>query len=250
MSGLKGLIHSIEAFGTVDGPGVRMVLFLAGCPMKCLFCHNPEIAAGDEGQFYTPQQVLDGYNKNKFFYQAGGLTFSGGEPLLQGKFVSQCVRLLKENKVHVAMDTSLCCGDQWVEGLIPGVDLWMVSIKAATAELHKKLTGQSNAAIINNIISLNRSQVKMLIRYVIIPGYTDDEKELNKLAEFIRTLPFVPPLELLAYHTMGVHKWRNRGLIYCLAGVPDATAQDVERAREILRVNGISDFVLCYRNQG
>jgi pyruvate formate lyase activating enzyme len=248
LSDVKGLIHSIEPFGTVDGPGVRMVLFLAGCPMKCLFCHNPEIAAGDEGQLYTPRQVLDRYNKNKSFYQKGGLTFSGGEPLLQGEFVTQCVRLLKENKVHIAVDTSLCCGKQWVEGLIPFVDLWMVSIKAATAELHQELTGHSNAAIINNIISLNRSQANMLIRYVIIPGYTDEEKELSKLAEFIRSLPFVPPLELLAYHTMGVHKWRSLDLIYRLARVPDATKQEMERAKEILRANGIADFVQCYRN--
>ncbi len=237
---MKGLINSIEPFGTVDGPGIRMVLFLTGCPVKCQFCHNPEIAWGGKGQHYSPQQVLDKYNRNKSFYRKGGLTFSGGEPLFQGEFVYQCVQLLKENKVHVTIDTSLYCDEQWMEKLIPDVDLWMVSIKAATAELHQKLTGRDNATIINNISKLNRSRANMLIRHVIIPGYTNTEEELLKLAEILKKLPFTPTLELLPYHTLGLHKWKSMGLTYRLAGVPDANVKDIERAKVILARQGVA----------
>lgn len=239
---MRGLIHSSEDFGTVDGPGIRMVLFLTGCPMECQFCDNPDTAWGGKGQYYTSLQVLDKYNRKKSFYEKGGLTFSGGEPLLQGEFVYQCVQLLTENKVHVAVDTSLSCGEQWIELLIPDVDLWMVSIKAVGPELHKQLTGRDNKAIINNIFKLNRAQPKdMRIRYVIIPGYTDNKKELNQLAELIRQLPFSPSLELLAYHTMGRHKWKEMKLDYQLEA-PDASKEDGDRARAILRANGIHSF--------
>ncbi|MCD5397497.1 pyruvate formate lyase-activating protein [candidate division NPL-UPA2 bacterium] len=240
---MKGLIHSREDFGTVDGPGIRMVLFLTGCPMKCQFCDNPDTAWGNLGEYYTPLQVLDKYNRNRSFYEKGGLTFSGGEPLLQGEFVYQCVQLLKENKVHVALDTSLSCGWQWIEKLMPGVDLWMVSLKAVIPELHKKLTGQDNKAIINNIFRLNKARPKdMRIRYVIIPGYTDTKEELHQLAELIKKLPLAPSLELLAYHTMGRHKWREMKLAYPLAGTPDANKKDNDRARRILQTNGIHNF--------
>lgn len=240
---MKGLIHSIEAFGTVDGPGIRMVLFLTGCPLRCIFCHNPEIARGTKGQLYSPQAILDQYNRNRLFYQKGGLTFSGGDPLAQGEFVYQCVQLLKENKVHVTIDTALYCDQQWLEKLIPSVDLWMVSIKAIDAALHQELTGRDNTIILKNIINLNRAKIKMLIRYVLIPGYTDTEQELCSLAEFIRKLPFRPPLELLPYHTMGIRKWEKMGLEYRLAGVAAASKKDIDKAKEILRENGINDFI-------
>lgn len=241
---MKGLIHSIETFGTVDGPGIRMVLFLTGCPLKCQFCHNPEIAWGNQGQRYTPEQVLEKYNKKKQFYQKGGLTFSGGEPLLQAEFVYQCVQLLKENEVHLVIDTSLSCGNQWLQKIIPFVDLWMVSIKAVNPDLHQQIAGQDNSTIINNIIKLNCSQADMLIRYVIVPGLTDTESELNRLAEFLKNLPFTPPLELLAYHSLGLRKWENAGLTYHLTGVPDAGSQDIEQARKTLQASGIDDFIL------
>ena len=241
---MKGLIHSIETFGTVDGPGIRMVLFLTDCPLKCQFCHNPEIAWENRGQRYTPEQVLEKYNKKKQFYQKGGLTFSGGEPLLQAGFVYQCVQLLKENEVHVVIDTSLSCGNQWLEKISPFVDLWMVSIKAVNADLHQQITGHDNSTIINNVTELNRSQANMLIRYVIVPGLTDTEIELNRLAEFLKNLPFTPPLELLAYHSLGLRKWESAGLTYPLTGVPDAGSQDIEQARKTLQARGIDDFLL------
>lgn len=240
---MKGLIHSVENFGTVDGPGIRLVLFLSGCPMQCQFCDNPDTAWSNEGREHTPQRVLAKYNRNRPFYKKGGVTFSGGEPLLQGEFVDQCAQLLKANKAHVAIDTSLCCGEQWVEKLIPDVNLWMVSIKAATPALHQKFTGRDNSAIMNNIIKLNKAVTKkMLIRYVIIPGYTDNQKELHQLAKFIKKLPFTPPLQLLAYHAMGLHKWKKMQLDYQLAGVPDAHTGDVYRAGAVLQTYGISRF--------
>lgn len=241
---MKGLVYSVEPFGTVDGPGIRMVFFLTGCPLRCQFCHNPEIAWGKQGQRYTPNQVLEKYNKNKQFYQNGGLTFSGGEPLLQGEFVYQCVQLLKENKVHVTIDTSLACGEQWLKKIIPFTDLWMVSIKAVSTNLHQKLTGRDNSTILDNVTELNNSRANMLIRYVIIPGVTDTGNELARLAKFLRNLPFTPPLELLAYHSLGLRKWEEEGLVYSLSGVPDANSRDIEQARKTLQTSGIDNFAL------
>ncbi len=241
---MKGLIHSIETFGTVDGPGIRMVLFLTGCPLRCQFCHNPEIAWGKKAKHYTPGQILEKYNKKKHFYQTGGLTFSGGEPLLQGEFVHQCVQLLKENDVHLAIDTSLSCGEQWLKKIIPYTDLWMVSIKAISNSLHQQIAGHDNSTIIDNIIKLNRCRANMLIRYVIVPEHTDTKQELCRLAEFLKKLPFTPPLELLAYHSLGLQKWKSAGLTYHLTGVADANHQDIERARNILQTEGINDFIL------
>ncbi len=246
---MRGLVHSIETFGTVDGPGIRMVLFLTHCPLKCQFCHNPEIAWGSSGNKYSPEQVLEKYNKNKQFYQNGGLTFSGGEPLLQGEFVYQCAQLLKENKVHVTVDTSLSCGDKWLEKIIPFVDLWMVSIKAVSADLHQRLAGHGNSKIIDNLTKLNSSRANMLIRYVIVPGLTNSEDELAKLAELLRNLPFTPPLELLAYHSLGLQKWESAGLPYHLTGVPDAGNQDIKRTRKILEANGIDNFTLVSNSE-
>ena len=241
---MKGLVNSIESFGTVDGPGVRMVFFLSGCPLKCQFCHNPEIAWGNKGEEYTPERLLKEYNKKKQFYKKGGLTFSGGEPLLQGEFVYECVKLLKENDVHVVIDSSLSCGEKWLEKLIPYVDLWLISVKAMDDDLHRQVAGPSNTKILKNIKILNSSKADMFIRYVIVPGVTDKEDDLIKLANFITELPNTPPLEVLAYHSLAVPKWEKAGLPYALTDVPDAGKDDLIRAKEILQANGVDDFRL------
>ena len=240
----KGLINSIESFGTVDGPGIRMVFFLSGCPLKCQFCHNPEIAWGNKGDEYTPERLLEEYSKKKNFYKKGGATFSGGEPLQQPEFVYECVKLLKENNVHVVIDSSLACGDKWLEKLIPYVDLWLISIKAIDNDLHKQVAGPNNSKILENIKTLNSSGADMFLRYVVVPGVTDKEEDLEKLASFINSLPTTPPLEMLAYHSLAVPKWEKAGLPYALTDVPDAGKEDLERAKEILQVNGVDDFRL------
>ncbi|MCL0043527.1 pyruvate formate-lyase-activating protein [Peptococcaceae bacterium] len=239
---MKGFVHSIETFGTVDGPGIRMVVFMSGCLLKCIFCHNPDVAWGEQGKYYSPEQILDKCNRNRLFYEKGGITFSGGEPLLQGQFVYQCVQLMKQNNIHVVIDTSLFCDWKWIEKIACYTDLWMVSIKAVNGFLHKKITGVDNAGIIKNIVNLNKIGADILIRYVVTPGYTDTEDELKNLARFIKNLDNIVPIELLAYHTLGVHKWKKMGINYTL-DAPPASNADLEKAKAILQKSGIDVFV-------
>ncbi len=240
---MKGLVHSIEPFGTFDGPGIRMVVFLTGCPMGCKFCHNPEIAWSKQGDLYTPQDLIATYAKNHSFYQNGGLTFSGGEPLAQGEFVLACAKEMKQNQIHLTLDTSLACGEPWIDSLSSYIDLWMVSIKAVSADLHHDIAKRDNQPILDRITRLNLSGATMLLRYVIIPGMTDTPKELGELAKFVLSLPNPLKLELLAYHSMGIPKWQEMGLHYELTNVPDASKQDVKKSKEQLVAFGITDFV-------
>jgi pyruvate formate lyase activating enzyme len=237
---MKGLVHSFEPFGTVDGPGIRLVTFLTGCPMQCSFCHNPEIAWTSDGSWLTPDDILAEFNKNRNFYTNGGITFSGGEPLRQAEFVYECAKRFKKERVHTALDTSLSCSEQWIRRLEEFVDLWMISIKAITPSLHQQLTARDNTRILKRIRDLNSRGVEMVIRYVIIPGLTDTNEELTKLGEFLDSLPHTPSVELLAYHTMGRVKWENMGLDYKLEQ-REATAHDINRAVEFLKKIGFQD---------
>lgn len=243
-SNLTGRIHSIEPFGTVDGPGIRMVCFFQGCPLNCKFCHNPDVAWGKSQNQIKAEKILTAYNKNRHFYRTGGVTFSGGEPLFQGEFLLECVKLLKANGVHTAIDTSLSCGYRWIEKLMPYIDLWMISIKAVSPDLHRQLTNHDNGAILNHLTKLNANKADMRLRYVIIPGLTNTRQELTKLAYFIMNLPNSVPLELLAYHTMGVKKWQELSLPYQLNDYPQAEKSDLEHAESLLLECGLKSTIL------
>lgn len=245
-SNLTGQVHSLEPFGTVDGPGIRLVCFFQGCPLNCKFCHNPDVAWGKSQNQMEVEDILTAYNKNRHFYRMGGVTFSGGEPLYQGKFLLKCVKLLKANDVHTTIDTSLSCGFGWIEQLEPYIDLWMISIKAVSPTLHQQLTNHDNQVILNHITKLNRNRADMLLRYVIIPGLTDTRSELAKLADFIINLPYRVPLELLAYHTMGVKKWQELGLPYELRDYPKAEKSDLEQAKSYLLACGLKSTQVLY----
>lgn len=236
---MQGLVHSLEPFGTVDGPGIRMVVFLSGCPMHCQFCHNPEVAWSGQGQLYSPEDVMANYITYQWFYRNGGVTFSGGEPLVQSEFVYACAQLLKQHTidgqtVHVAVDTSLSHFDQWTKALVSLVDLWMVSIKAMSMDLHKQLTGFDNKLILERIRWLSAQQVNLRIRYVVIPGYTNTPTELTLLVQFLRSLPVIPQVEVLPYHTLGVRKWDKLQREYPLRHVPDASNKDVAEVKQWL----------------
>lgn len=241
MEQVNGLIHSIEPFGTVDGPGIRMVLFCSTCPLQCKFCHNPDVAWGKSSKVFTPTQLLTIYQKNHHFYKNGGITFSGGEPLTQGEFIYQCTERMKNEGIHIALDTSLSCGTKWIEKLAKKVDLWMVSIKAISPSLHRKLTNCDNSSILARIKLLDSLQVSLRIRYLIIPSLTDFPDELGKLATFILSLRSDTKLELLAYHTMGREKWDQLDLKYKLQKYRDATSDDINQAKLHLQQNGIKN---------
>ena len=238
---MDGYIHSIESFGTVDGPGVRMVVFLQGCPMRCLYCHNPDTW---ELSQITPTPALDiirQYERNQAFYTHGGLTVTGGEPLLQMDFLLELFALAKERGIHTCIDTSgitFQSGDsvyrKKLDCLLRLTDLVLLDIKHIDSACHQKLTGHGNAAILAFARYLAEQQIPVWIRHVLVPGYTDREEDLRRLGQFIASLSNVKALDVLPYHTMGVEKYEALGISYPLSGVEAASAAAAARAKQII----------------
>lgn len=239
---MTGHIHSFESFGTVDGPGIRFVVFLQGCPLRCQYCHNPD-TWGAGGQEYTVEEVVQRVVRYKnYFGDKGGVTVTGGEPLLQIDFVTELFTALKAKGIHTCIDTS---GIMFHEGdavnvekhkkLLPVTDLVLLDIKHIDDEACKKLTGQSNANTLAFAKFLSDNGVKMWIRQVLVPGLTDDEEDLKKTRAFIDELNTVEKVEVLPYHTMGAVKYEKLGLDYPLKDVTSPTKERVMNAKHILR---------------
>lgn len=238
-----GYIHSIESFGTVDGPGVRFVVFFQGCPMRCQYCHNPDtwdIAGGSE---MTADQILDKFERNKAFYKTGGITATGGEPMMQMDFLIELFTKAKKKNIHTCLDTSgiVFVTDRKkeafakIEKLMQVTDLVMLDIKHIEDEPHKKLTGQSNHKILAFARYLDEIQKPVWIRHVVVPGITYDEGELTQLGEFLKSLSNVKKLEVLPYHTMGEMKYEKLGMEYPLKGVPQLSKEEAKKAEGIIR---------------
>lgn len=238
-----GRVHSFESFGTVDGPGIRSVIFLQGCPLRCQYCHNPDTWCVSGGEEYTPEQIAQKVLRYKnYFGDKGGVTVSGGEPLLQIDFVFELFTLLKKQGIHTCIDTSgITFNENSLESvekhkkLLAVTDLFMVDIKHIDEENCKKLTGHSNKNTLAFAKFLSDNGAKMWIRQVLVPNITDNEQSLMRTRAFIDTLTTVEKVEVLPYHTMGVVKYKNLGLDYPLAGVEAPDKQSVEKAREILK---------------
>lgn len=238
---MNGYIHSIESFGTVDGPGVRMVVFLQGCPMRCLYCHNPDTWALSQGPQMSAYDIIRQYERNQAFYTHGGLTVTGGEPLLQIDFLLELFSLAKERQIHTCIDTSgitFRSSDSAyrmkLERLLQLTDLVLLDIKHTDREKHRELTGHDNAGILAFAQYLNDKQIPVWIRRVIVPGITDQEDELCKLGHLMAGLTNVKALEVLPYHTMGTEKYKALGIPYPFAGIDAATAADAARARSLI----------------
>ena len=245
MTEFKGIVHSFESFGSVDGPGIRCVVFMQGCRMRCKYCHNPDTWSVEGAEEYTTQQLLDKVWKYRTYWgknsEKGGVTVSGGEPLLQIEFVAEFFRLLKEKGVHTALDTS---GQPFSEDeeflkkfdeLLKYTDLVLLDLKHMDRQSHKQLTGFDNENILKMAQYLSDKGVPMWIRRVLVPGYTDNEEELKKLSQFAKSLKTVEKVEILPYHTLGLFKWEKLGIPYPLKDVPTPTKETVEKAREILK---------------
>ena len=238
---LTGYIHSLESFGSVDGPGVRYVIFVSGCAMRCQFCHNPDTWAKDGGELMTPEEVLKKALRYKTYWkEKGGITVSGGEALLQIDFVTELFRLAKEKGVNTCLDTS---GNPFsmeepfkskFDELMKYTDLFMLDIKHMDDAAHRKLTGQTNQNILEMAAYLSDHGKAMWIRHVLVPGITTDEDELHRLRSFLDTLKTVERVEVLPYHTLGVFKWKELGIPYQLEGVDPPTKEQIDRAKEIL----------------
>ncbi len=240
---IKGIIHSIESFGSVDGPGVRYIVFLQGCRMRCRYCHNPDTWALNDKNSYeeTPAETLKKAMRFKAYWkETGGITVSGGEALLQIDYVTELFRLAKEQGVHTTLDTS---GNPFTREepffskfneLLKYTDLVMLDIKHIDDEEHKKLTGHTNKNILDCARYLSDQGIKMWIRHVLVPGITDKDEYLIRTREFIDTLKTVTKVEVLPYHTLGAYKWKELGIPYKLEGVEPPTEDRIQNAKKIL----------------
>lgn len=243
---IKGLIHSIESFGTVDGPGVRYVVFLKGCPLRCAYCHNPDTWDNQGALEMTAKEVLDGYFKNKEFYKNGGITVTGGEPLVQIDFLTELFKMAKEENIHTAIDTSGITFSESnkdkFDNLMQYTDLVMLDIKHIDDEKHISLTGASNKNVLEFARYTEKKGALLWIRHVVVPNLTDGYDDLYNLGKFIKTLKNVKGLDVLPYHSMGVKKYEEMGLSYKLKDTPPLSADDVVKAREII-LKGIKEDV-------
>ncbi|WP_172250280.1 pyruvate formate-lyase-activating protein [Saccharibacillus deserti] len=233
----KGRIHSLETFGTVDGPGIRFVLFLQGCLMKCQYCHNPDTWNFDGGKEMTVEEVLSEIEPYLNYYRSsgGGLTISGGEPTLQAAFVAEIFRAVKKRwGLHTTLDSNGFNNPEKIQYLMDVTDLVLLDIKHIDNGKHKVLTGVSNEQTLRTARWLSEHGKKMWIRHVFVPGIHEDENNLRDLGSFIGTLQGVEKFEILPYHQMGIYKWKELGREYPLEGVPSPTDEQVQRAYKLI----------------
>ena len=232
-------IHSVESFGTVDGPGIRFVLFLQGCHLQCKYCHNRDTWDMNGGEYKSVDEIIEKINryKNYIIPSGGGVTVTGGEPLLQYNFVLELFKKLKEEGISTCIDTSgMVALTDGIKEVLKYTDLVLLDIKHIDDEKCKDLVGFSNKRELEFARYLSDNNIKMWIRQVLVPGYTDDEQDLLRLKDFLSTLKTVEKVQILPYHSMGKYKWENLGLKYPLEGVRDGTQEDVDRAKNILGI--------------
>lgn len=236
---MEGRIHSFESLGAVDGPGVRFVVFMQGCSLKCKYCQNRDTWNLKGGTTYSSDEIVEKILRYKnYIMPNGGVTISGGEPLLQTKFLIELFTKLKNYNIHTCIDTSgsVVLTDE-IKELIDLTDLFLLDIKCINDEKAINLTAVSNKKELEFARYLSNINKPMWIRQVLVPGYTDDEQDLIKLREFISTLKFVEKVEVLPYHDLGKFKWEQLGEVYPLENVRTANNDDVKRAKEILEIS-------------
>ena len=233
-------IHSIESFGTVDGPGIRFVIFTQGCHLRCKYCHNRDTWNLKRGKIKTIDELISRILKYKNYFMPahGGITITGGEPLLQSKALITLFKRLKELNIHTAIDTSGMFNiTKDIEELISLTDLFLLDIKHIDPIKCKNLVGASNEKELEFAKYLSKHNKKMWIRQVLVPGLTDQEEDLIKLRDFIKSLKTVEKVEILPYHNLGEYKWNDLGFEYELSGLRTADSNDVKRAKEILEID-------------
>lgn len=249
-----GHIHSVESFGTVDGPGIRMVVFTKGCPMRCQYCHNPDTWEMSGGTDMTVEQILEQYDQSREFYTNGGITVTGGEPLMQIDFVTELFEAAHKKGIHTCLDTSGVTFRRSnpgirskIDRLLAVTDLVLLDIKQIDPAEHQKLCAQPNDNILDFARYLDEKGVAVWIRHVVVPGITDNRRFLYQLGLFIGSLKNVKALDVLPYHNMGELKYEKLGIPYPLKGVPPATKEQAVEARKYI-LKGIRDKRLANRS--
>lgn len=245
-----GRIHKLETFGLVDGPGVRCVVFTQGCRMRCRYCHNPETWNGSEGgTLYTPQELFSlVYRYKSYWKNNGGVTVSGGEPLLQLDFLTEFFEICSEHHVHTALDTS---GNPFentpeylakFDRLLAATSIVLLDLKMFDSEGHKKLTRQPNENILEMARYISDKGIPIWVRRVLVPGLTDSDEDLTNTYEFIKTLPSARRVEVLPYHAFAIPKWQELGIPYSLTDVLTPTQKQIKHAEDILHVKDFPDY--------
>lgn len=239
----QGYIHSFETFGSVDGPGVRYIIFMQGCPLRCQYCHNPDTWKLNAGQMFEAQDVVNKALRYKNYWGAeGGVTISGGEALLQIDFVTELLKLFKQNGVNTCLDTSggtykdTPLYKEKFDELMKYTDLVLLDIKHSDSACHKSLTGIGLENVLLCAKHLEELNKPVWVRHVLVPGITDDEKHLKDLKGIIDGFSNVQKVEVLPYHSLGIHKYEALGIDYVLKDVPEPTHEQLDKAREILNI--------------
>ena len=235
---IKGNIHSIETCGTVDGPGIRFVIFMQGCPLRCQYCHNPDTWQTDTNKLMTVDEIMQKYDGVKEFVRSGGITVTGGEPLLQIDFVTELFKVAKAHSIHTALDTSGIIfnpeNTENINKLLKYTDLILLDIKHIDDEEHKKLTGASNKNILAFAQYLSEKQIPVWIRHVVVKDITLNEKYLKELGKFLATLNNIKALDILPYHNMAIPKYESLGINYPLKNTPPTSKEEAINARNII----------------
>ena len=241
LEAVNGYIHSVETLGTVDGPGVRYVIFTQGCPMRCLYCHNPDTFRMKQGRQVSSSELLADIRKAANFLRRarGGVTISGGEPLFQTKFLTALLRGCKAMKLHTAIDTTGFPGKRTPDSLLADVDLVLLDIKSFDPLTHSRVTGVDVQPTLDFAHRLSDMGKPMWIRFVLVPGLTDAPENIEGMADFVATLDTVERVEILPFHKLGEYKWQELGLPYVLADTPSPTAEAVRQAQRAFSSRGL-----------
>lgn len=237
---MKGYIHSFETFGTKDGPGIRFVLFTQGCPLRCLYCHNPDTWKTNESKYtLTPEEVFLEIDKVRIFTK-GGITVSGGEPLLQAEFILELFRICKGNGIHTAIDTSGIYLNDKVKKVLDYTDLVLLDIKHINPIKYKELTGASLEPTFKFMEYLASIDKPVWLRYVLVPGYTDDENDLIEWAKYASQFKNIERVDILPFHQMAINKWEQLGIDYKLSKIQPPKQELIEKASSIFKSYGLN----------
>lgn len=237
---LTGYVHSIETCGTVDGPGIRYVAFFQGCPLRCKFCHNPDTWKKYEGKQYTVDALLQDILKYRNFIKNGGVTLSGGEPLLQAEFAAELLSRCKEEGIHTAVDTSGAIPLKACKEAVDAADLILLDIKSIDSIKCKELTGMGNDNALELLDYLEAAKKPVWIRHVVVPGITENYEDIEAMARYLSKFTVVERVEILPFHKMGEFKWKELGLEYTLYDTPTPEKDSIRKIKEILKGYGLN----------
>jgi len=227
-------VHSIESLGTYDGPGIRLVVFVQGCGFKCLYCANPDTISFKGGKETESEELVTlAKNQRPFFGKLGGVTVSGGEPILQAKGVLDLFKKLKEEDINTCIDTNGNAFNQDVKDMLEYTDLVLLDIKHIDPVKHKELTSRENTTPLQFADYLNEKNIRTWLRYVLVPGYSDQEESLHELGKYFAGREHIERIEIQPYHKLGVHKYEHLDMEYKLEGVPENSPEQIERAKQI-----------------